>query len=310
MAGKKGRRGWGKIRQLPSSKRFQASYIGPDMVRHNAPVTYAARMDAEGWLSSERRLIEYDTWTPPALRKAGRHAKSVSLGEYGARWIEQRTTRGGEPLKPASKAHYKTLLTDHLKPLAKIPMKNLTPPAVRDWYAATLPDKPVMRAHAYGLLHAILATAVTDELIPSNPCHIEGAMKAERKHQPVILDVDEVAKLADAIKPDRFRAFILISAWCGLRRGEMFELRRKDIDKACQVITVSRGVTHVGGGCHVATPKSGKGRTVEGPRISGQTSSTTWRGTSTPIPRHCCSRRPAEAATSTTKYSVSISTPR
>ncbi|MGO9032146.1 tyrosine-type recombinase/integrase [Mycobacterium sp.] len=261
MAGKKGRRGWGKIRQLPSSKRFQASYIGPDTVRHKADHTFGTKIDAEGWLSNERRLIELDTWTPPALRKAERHAQAVSLGEYGAEWIAQRTTRGGEPLKPKSKAHYKSLLADYIKPLAKIPVKNLTPQAVRAWYAATLPDKPVMRAHAYGLLHAILATAVTDGLIPANPCQIERAMKAARKHEPVILDVDEVAKLADAIKPDRFRAFILIAAWCGLRRGEMFELRRKDIDKACQVITVARGVTHVGG-CHIATPKSGKGRAV------------------------------------------------
>lgn len=139
MAGKKGRRGWGKIRQLPSSKRFQASYVGPDLVRHNAPVTYAARMDAEGWLSNERRLIEFDTWTPPSQRTAERHAKSVSLGEYGAQWLEQRTTRGGEPLKPTSKAHYQKLLTDHIKPLSKIPLKNLTPPAVRTWYAAHTP---------------------------------------------------------------------------------------------------------------------------------------------------------------------------
>jgi integrase len=261
MVGKKGRRGWGKIRQLPSSKRFQASYVGPDLVRHNAPMTFSTRMDAEGWLSNERRLIELDTWTAPALRKAERQAKALTLGEYGATWIAQRTTRGGQPLKPKSRAHYQKLLTAYIAPLGKIPVKNLTPQAVRAWHAATLPDKPVMRAHAYGLLHAMLATAVTDGLIPANPCQIEKAMKAGRKHEPVILGVGEVAKLADAIKPDRFRAFILISAWCGARRGEMMELRRKDIGKDCQVITITRGVTHVGG-CHIDTPKSGKGRTV------------------------------------------------
>jgi len=42
MAGKKGRRGWGRIRRLPSSKRFQANYVGPDKVRYNGPDTFGS----------------------------------------------------------------------------------------------------------------------------------------------------------------------------------------------------------------------------------------------------------------------------
>jgi hypothetical protein len=62
MVGKQGRRGWGRIRRLPS-KRWQANYVGPDLMRHNAPHTFTAKMDAERWLSDERRLIERDEWT-------------------------------------------------------------------------------------------------------------------------------------------------------------------------------------------------------------------------------------------------------
>ena len=57
MAGKKGHRGWGRIRRLPS-KRFQANYVGPDLVRHNAPTTFTTKMDAEAFLHAERRSIE------------------------------------------------------------------------------------------------------------------------------------------------------------------------------------------------------------------------------------------------------------
>jgi len=46
MAGKKGRRGWGWIRRLPS-KRYQASYIGPDLVRHLANHAPAILLDPE-----------------------------------------------------------------------------------------------------------------------------------------------------------------------------------------------------------------------------------------------------------------------
>jgi hypothetical protein len=65
MAGQPNRRGWGWIRRLPSEK-WQASYVGPDTVRHTAPTTFTAKMDGERWLSDERRLIERDEWTPPA----------------------------------------------------------------------------------------------------------------------------------------------------------------------------------------------------------------------------------------------------
>jgi hypothetical protein len=56
MPGKTNRRGWGHIRRRPGGK-FQASYIGPDLVRHCAPKTFTAKMDAEGWLRDERRTI-------------------------------------------------------------------------------------------------------------------------------------------------------------------------------------------------------------------------------------------------------------
>jgi len=43
------KRSFGAIRRLPS-KRYQASYIGPDMARHRAPGTFPSKIDAEGWL--------------------------------------------------------------------------------------------------------------------------------------------------------------------------------------------------------------------------------------------------------------------
>ena len=43
MAGRS-RRGFGAIRKLPS-KRWQASYVGPDEARHTAPTTFATKMD-------------------------------------------------------------------------------------------------------------------------------------------------------------------------------------------------------------------------------------------------------------------------
>ena len=256
MAGKQGRRGWGWIRRLPSSKRYQASYIGPDLARHYADGTFQTRMDAERWLGDERRLIDQDIWTSPKARAAARRAQSISLNTYADRWIEQRN------VKPTTRTEYKRIkakvITDTL---GKVALTDLTTDAVRAWYAALSADTPRRNSHAYGLLHAICSTAVADQLIASNPCMIARAMNPARRREPVILAVDEVAKVADAIKPERLRCFVLVSAWCVLRWGEAIELRRKDVDELCEVILISRAVTHRGS-CRVDTPKSGKARVV------------------------------------------------
>jgi integrase len=64
---------------------------------------------------------------------------------------------------------------------------------------------------------------------------------------------------------ERFKALILISAWCGLRWGEVTELQRKDFSADCALIAVERGVVHRDGKCFVDTPKSKKGRKVVTP---------------------------------------------
>ena len=214
MVGKPNRRGWGRIRKLPS-RRWQASYVGPDLTRHNAPHTFSAKMDAERWLYDERRMIERDEWSPPAARSAVKKAKGVTVAEYATIWLAQRT------LKHRTKTHYASLLANHVttSTLGGVPLKNLTAAAVRAWYAALDPSHRTARSHAYALLHAVCATAVGDGLLADNPCQIKRAMNAPRQRQPMILTVEEVAKLADVIEPQRLRALVLISAWCGLRWG-------------------------------------------------------------------------------------------
>lgn len=215
-------------------------------------------MDAEGWLADERRLVEHGAWTPPAQREAERLAGGVTVAEYAEQWVKQR------PLKPRTRIGYESTLARHITdaPLGRLPLRNVTAAAVRAWFATLDGAKPTARAHAYQLLHSVLATAVIDELLPSNPAHIPKAMHTPTKRQPVILSAAEVAALADAIKPERLRTLILVAAWCGPRWGELVELRRRDVGKDCATITISRGATHRQKMCRIDTPKSGRGRTV------------------------------------------------
>ena len=53
-ARRRSRRSFGKIKKLPSG-RYQASYLGPDGERHNGPVTFLAKMDADPRRSEKGR---------------------------------------------------------------------------------------------------------------------------------------------------------------------------------------------------------------------------------------------------------------
>jgi integrase len=49
----------------------------------------------------------------------------------------------------------------------------------------------------------------------------------------------EVVALIEAITP-RYRAAVVLAAWCGLRRGEVLGLRRDDVDLVAGTVTVRR----------------------------------------------------------------------
>src|SRR5688500_15377450 len=99
MAGEK--RGFGQIVKLPSG-RYRARYTGPDGVRHNAPYTFDARQDAEGWLADERRLLQAGTWVAPKVR-TDRARNVLTFGSYAEAWLRDRT------LKPRTRQHYRSL---------------------------------------------------------------------------------------------------------------------------------------------------------------------------------------------------------
>lgn len=104
------RRSFGTIRKLPSG-RFQATYVGPDLIRHAAPLTFDARGYAERWLEDERRLIQLEQWTSPAAREAAsRRADTLSLRAYAAQWFS------GRVLRPNTQKDYRHLFEDVILP--------------------------------------------------------------------------------------------------------------------------------------------------------------------------------------------------
>jgi integrase len=128
----------------------------------------------------------------------------------------------------------------HLAPLRDVPLRAITPAVVREWYAAAMRGKGgrASIAQSYRFLRAVLTTAVRDGVIAKNPCQIPGAGADRAKERPVATPA-QVAALIEAITP-RYRAAVLLAAWCGLRRGEVLGLHPADVDLTAATVTVRR----------------------------------------------------------------------
>lgn len=247
------RRGFGRIRQFRSG-RWQASYTGPDGRVYLAPATFAAKIDAEGWLHERRREIDRDLWNPPTQEtKAATKARQLTFSTYAEEWLSHRD------LKPRTRGHYRNILDAHLLPkFGAQAVVSITADEIRDWYAGLLRDKPTMRAHVYALLRTILTSAVAEDVIDVNPAKVRGAGTSRRvsKTEPATLPELEAIVAASG---EKWGTMVLLAAWCALRFGELAELRRMDVDLDRGVIKVQRGVVRVDGEHIVGDPKSEAG---------------------------------------------------
>lgn len=249
MAAKKGMRGWGRLRPLPS-KRYQASYIGPDGRLRNAPATFAAKIDAQGWLAAEQRKIELGVWRDP--REAPKTVLTVR--DYAERWQSESSSR----LKPRTLDLYRSYLNRVILPgLGDVALNQLTVNDVRGWFAG-LESYPTRNANAYSLLKTIMNQALDDELIAVNPCRIKRASVKHRVAEPVALSAREIQSLADSMTVDRWKALLLVAGFSGLRWGELAALRRSDfvLSGGENSVTVRRSVTRQAGRFVVGRPKS------------------------------------------------------
>jgi len=175
------------------------------------------------------------------------------LAAFAERWLADRE------LNASTRELYTRLLQVRILPtFGRTRLRDITPTEVRRWYSGLGAATPTARAHAYGLLRAILATAVSDDLIAANPCHIRGAGSTTRAHKIKPASLVELSALVAAM-PERHRTMTLIAAWCGLRFGELAELRRRDVDLAAGVLRIRRGVVRAAGEVIVGTPKTAAG---------------------------------------------------
>ncbi|WP_460356375.1 site-specific integrase [Mycobacterium sp. ZZG] len=235
--------------------RVQASYVYDDGHRYYATHTYDSRMDAEAWLASERRLIELGEWTPPESREVAKADAGTTLREYASRWMEHRD------LTPKTRALYRDLLNSRILPgLGDEIVRAVTPADVRAWWVGLGKGTPTRNTHAYQLLKAIFNTAREDKVVTENPCQIKTAGKPPKAREVQALAPAELTKVAESA-PAQYRAAVPLAAWCGLRFGELIELRRKDVADVDgrMILKIRRAATRVDNQLVVGPPKTDAG---------------------------------------------------
>ena len=259
------RASWGSV-ELRASGTFAAYYRhgGITGVRkatiYRAPHTFSTEKAARVWLDGEKALIDAGTWTPPAERElaALEHPEPsdvLTVGEYAWQWL-----RESKRIRETTRALYERQIRLRIVPgLGDVPVTELARPQVVRWWGSLDHSKERTADTAYALLRTILYGAVDDGLITSNPAQrIRGAGKPSRRRTVDPLTPAQVAAVAGAM-PERWRLGVLLGAWCGLRSGEVRELRRQDIDLTRGVVKVRRSVVRANGEVLVGEPKTEAG---------------------------------------------------
>jgi integrase len=247
------RRQLGGVDRLPSG-RYRVRLTDPATGARVSAGTFTNKADAEKAFASAMTAQDRGTWVAPRT--------TLTLADYSNQWLESRLTSKGTRLRPRVRELYEGQRRLHILPtLGRATLAKLRPTAVRSWYTGLVDHGPgaITAAKCYRLLRAILNTAVEDGLLAVNPCTIRGA-GAERSPERIIPTVGQVVELADTVDP-RYRALVLLAAFGGLRRGELFGLRRRHVDLTRGVVTIDvqrQQLAH--GELIVGPPKSEAGR--------------------------------------------------
>lgn len=166
------KRSFGYVRRLPSG-RFQASYVGPDGLRHNAPRTFRQR-SAREYLKTQEALIQLNQWEQDSKHEV--QIERPLFGEYCERHISIQTNPRGELLELSTQSLYRNLLRTHLSPFAALRLDEISETTVNDWWAMAIKSgKKTTLSKAYKLLASVMKRAVDEKILRENPCRVKGA---------------------------------------------------------------------------------------------------------------------------------------
>jgi integrase len=192
----------------------------------------------------------------------------ITVGTYLDQWIEAHAIE----IKRKTLQDYRHLVDRHVKPnIGALRLQAIRPAQITKLYrdllttggrsGAGLSPRTVEYVHAV-LRKAFRDAVVVDQLLPSNPVD-----RAKRPRKPVrepgqIWTARQLRVFLDVAKAHRLFAFYHLAAYTGARRGELLNLRWRDVDLARAEVHISGSTAVIGGTRIEGTTKSGRSRTV------------------------------------------------
>lgn len=177
-----------------------------------------------------------------------------SLEEYLNEWYKIYTV----DLQETTRQLYKIYMDKHIIPeLGDLKIKKIMPIQLQEFYnkklAVPLSGKTVGKLHSF--LNRTLKDAMKNRLIKYNPC--DGVDKPKsKKFTATIYNEETFNKLMSITKGTFDEVAILLAGVCGLRRGEIFGLRLRDIDFKESRISIIETMVRMNGEWIIKPPKS------------------------------------------------------
>ena len=265
----------GSYRKLPSGK-WQLRYTDPGGKQVSGG-TYPTKDSARRAMARIENEIADGTYEKAlAIIGGDFDPKTVTLRQIADHLHQTKVGRSGTGLSPRTTNEYRRIQKTDLAQFMDRPLREITPQQVDRWFAAKRSTGSLRMANAaYKELKRLTDWAVRQGYLNKTPCRTEGATTYKPKPPEPPTD-DQVRVMFDnAAGP--FRAHFALAAWGGLRKGEIQELRRKDITtfedggQTWVEVRISRGVIYDKKTPIVKAPKTRKGiRTATLPQKAGE----------------------------------------
>jgi len=194
--------------------------------------------------------------------KALEKAKVTTFGELAKRYVENRQ------LAPRTKELYTSYQANYLVGFMDRLIRSITQEEIEDWWKSFGEDTPAQRQKVYGHLHSVMKYAVELDYITRNPCRIpRGFARLEPKYEKLLPTEEQVRQIIALTEYGGERLAYIIAFNAGLRKGEMLELRRKDLvfdnERGRYLVKVERSVSWLANGeVKVVSPKANSRRVV------------------------------------------------
>jgi integrase len=207
--------------------------------------TFKRKADAERWLIQQGAMILSGSHLDPRRGK-------VSFAEVARLWESEWMS-----LEAKTQEGYRTILNRHLLPaFGTRAIGEINRGAVQAFIADVLADRsPKTVRNVHVALSACFAVAVRHGLIALNPAHGARLPKTETREM-MFLTAEEVRILAESMKRPDDRLAVYVAGITGLRAGEQWALRRRDIDLDAGRLRVTRSLKELGNGLEFGKPKT------------------------------------------------------